>query len=56
MRAVLLSCIIYASLPLLLLLACNIVGSGFPLFPLLIGVAIWLGNRNDNNQEGRIEN
>jgi len=45
MRAVFLSCLIYALLPLLLLLACNIVGSGFPLFPLLVGVAIYLGNR-----------
>ena len=45
MRAVFLSCIVYASLPLLLLLVCNIVGSGFPLFPLLVGVAIYLGNR-----------
>ena len=45
MRAVFLSCIIYASLPLLLLLVCNIMGSGFPLLPLATGVAIYLGNR-----------
>ena len=45
MRAVFLSCIIYAVLPLLFLLICNIMGSGFPLLPLLTGFAIWLGNR-----------
>ena len=56
MRAVFLTCAIYASLPLLLLLVCNIVGSGFPLFPLLIGIAIYLGNRGGNNQESQIEN
>ena len=46
MRAVFLTCAIYSLLPLLLLFLCNIVGSGFPLLPLLTGVAIYLGNRN----------
>jgi len=45
MRAVFLTCVVYSSLPLLLLLVCNIAGSGFPLLPLATGVAIWLGNR-----------
>jgi hypothetical protein len=45
MRGIFFLCLIYASLPLLVLGLLSLASSGFPIFPLLTGAAIWYGSR-----------
>ena len=45
MRGVLLLCLVYASLPLVLLALVTVLQSGFPLLPALAAVAIFYANR-----------
>jgi len=45
MRGALLTCLVYASLPLVLLGVVKVIQSGFPLLPLATGAAIFCSNR-----------
>jgi len=45
MRGIFLLCLFYTSVPLLVLGLLSLAGSGFPVFPLLTGLAIWYGSR-----------
>lgn len=45
MKGVFLVCVIYMLLPIMLLYLFYLFSSGFPIFPLLIGLAIWWSNR-----------
>ncbi len=48
MRGVFLVCVIYMLLPITLLYLSYLFSSGFPIIPLLIGLAIWWSNRKTN--------
>ncbi len=48
MRGVFLVSVIYMLLPITLLYLSYLFSSGFPIFPLLIGLAIWWSNRKTN--------
>ena len=50
MRGILLVCGFYAIVPLAFLFLCSLMGSGFPVFPIATGVAIWAGTRNRSRQ------
>jgi hypothetical protein len=52
MRGILLVCLFYCSVPLAFLLLCSLIGSGFPVLPLAVGVSIWLGTRNKGHRGG----
>ena len=48
MKGILLVCVIYMLLPITLLYLSYLFSSGFPIFPLLTGLAIWWSNRKTN--------
>ena len=50
MKGILLVCVIYMLLPITLLYLSYLFSSGFPIFPLLIGLAIWWSNRKTSHR------
>ena len=47
MRCILVLCVIYMLLPVTLIYLFSLFSSGFPVGPVLIGIALWLSKRND---------
>jgi ABC-type spermidine/putrescine transport system permease subunit II len=50
MRGVIAVCVIYMLLPITLMYLLSLFSSGFPVFPLLTGLAIWWSNRKDQRR------
>jgi hypothetical protein len=50
MRGVIAVCVIYMLLPITLMYLFSLFSSGFPVFPLLTGLAIWWSNRKDQRR------
>jgi len=50
MRGVIAVCVIYMLLPITLVYLFSLFSSGFPVIPLLTGLAIWWSNRKDQRR------
>jgi hypothetical protein len=52
MKGVILVCLFYGSLPFLVLALCSLLTSGFPVFPLITGLALLIAFCRDSSQRG----
>jgi hypothetical protein len=50
MRGVLVVCVIYMLLPITLIYLFSLFSSGFPIGPVLIGLAVWWSRRQDKRR------
>jgi hypothetical protein len=52
MKGVILLCLIYCGLPIGLLALFSLLSSGFPVFPLVMGVGLFIALCRDSNHRG----
>jgi hypothetical protein len=52
MKGVILVCLFYGSLPFLVLALCSLLTSGFPVFPLIMGLGLFIAFCRDSSQRG----
>jgi hypothetical protein len=52
MKGIILVCLFYGSLPFLLLALFSLLSSGFPVFPLVTGVALFIAFCRESSQRG----
>ena len=50
MKGVIAVCVIYMLLPITLMYLFSLISSGFPILPLLTGIAIWWSHRQDQRR------